>query len=235
MGPLNTRALSLSNRQQIIVLTCLIVLVILLDWLSGQGDDVTVHQAGDLMGPQFGGFDMPGLYAPDFSGRKRCPTSHCGCTQGPPLTLSLPPMPTPPILTIQRPEQVIFDTYVPEFDLPLEQTPEYEDWVPEVKVPTISVPELEANYTPRPRMTIHKEQSQTGYQISFDGPTPNLKKIGMNDRTRSLTIHSGFWELCRDINYGGECRVFGPGTYSGLEDMGRLYKNVTSMRPVTQH
>lgn len=203
----------MSDRQKIIVLSGLIILAILLDWL-GREKDVTIHQhSGDVMGPQFSGLDMPGLYAPDFNSSTGCRArSDCGCDSGPPLVLALPPMAIPPVQSLPNFPQMTFETNVPEFQMP---------------------EPLELAYTPPPKMTIHKSQNQTGYKIDFDGPVPNLKKVGMNDRTRSITVHAGQWEVCRNVEYGGDCIILGPGKYSGLEDLGTLYKGVSSMRPIT--
>jgi hypothetical protein len=50
-----------------------------------------------------------------------------------------------------------------------------------------------------------------------------------NDRASSMIIHSGNWEACENIRYGGRCQVFGPGRYANL---GGMANRISSIRPV---
>ena len=54
--------------------------------------------------------------------------------------------------------------------------------------------------------------------------------IGFNDRAQSARIEGSTWELCGNANYGGTCRIYGPGDHA---DLGRgLRANVSSARLV---
>lgn len=58
----------------------------------------------------------------------------------------------------------------------------------------------------------------------------DLVEIGFNDRAQSARIEGGTWELCGNANYGGTCRLYGPG---GHADLGHgLRANVSSARLV---
>jgi hypothetical protein len=56
-----------------------------------------------------------------------------------------------------------------------------------------------------------------------------LSSVGFNDRTSSLIVHAGQWELCTDDGFSGRCSVFGPGRYPGI---GGLSNQISSLRRV---
>jgi hypothetical protein len=65
-------------------------------------------------------------------------------------------------------------------------------------------------------------------RVLFD--VSDFVEIGFNDRTLSMRIENGTWQLCSDANYRGSCRNFGPGNY---DDLGaRLNGKVSSARLV---
>jgi Beta/Gamma crystallin len=75
--------------------------------------------------------------------------------------------------------------------------------------------------------------SQPGLQgnsIRVERDTANLAERGFNDRTGSLVIESGVWEICSDGSFRGQCRVFGPGQYRELEP--NLTRSISSARRV---
>ena len=55
-----------------------------------------------------------------------------------------------------------------------------------------------------------------GKPFAVDHDTANFVEHGYNDRASSIIVNEGSWELCTDINFGGNCRVFGPGRYADL-------------------
>lgn len=57
----------------------------------------------------------------------------------------------------------------------------------------------------------------------------NLGPTDFNDRTASIVVNSGRWELCTDGEYGGRCSVMGPGRYPAL---GGLTNQISSLRRV---
>ncbi len=44
----------------------------------------------------------------------------------------------------------------------------------------------------------------------------DFNEIGFNDRTASVNVEDGVWQLCSDAQFRGTCRVFGPGRYDDL-------------------
>jgi hypothetical protein len=55
----------------------------------------------------------------------------------------------------------------------------------------------------------------------YDGVT-NLGRTGFNDRASSLRVESGYWIFCRDSEFRGECRTFGPGEYPFLPGLNNV-------------
>jgi hypothetical protein len=67
-----------------------------------------------------------------------------------------------------------------------------------------------------------------GNRFVAEGVIPNLADVGWNDRTESIAVRGGQWELCQHANFTGWCRTFGPGLYS---DLGPLTGTISSVRP----
>jgi beta/gamma crystallin len=57
----------------------------------------------------------------------------------------------------------------------------------------------------------------------------NLGPTDYNDRTGSVVVSAGQWELCTDGEYKGRCVVVGPGSYASL---GGLDKQISSVRRI---
>ncbi len=57
----------------------------------------------------------------------------------------------------------------------------------------------------------------------------NLGPTDFNDRTASIVVNSGRWEVCTDGEYAGRCAVMGPGRYPAL---GGLTNQISSLRRV---
>ena len=60
-------------------------------------------------------------------------------------------------------------------------------------------------------------------------PGSSMNSVGFNDRTASLIVYTGQWELCTDDGFSGRCSVFGPGRYAGI---GGLSNQISSLRRV---
>ena len=69
-----------------------------------------------------------------------------------------------------------------------------------------------------------------GRQISLRGPAANVSSLGFNDRTASIVVRSGRWEVCSDDNFRGECAIFEPGQYATLDR--RFSRQVSSAREI---
>ncbi len=68
-----------------------------------------------------------------------------------------------------------------------------------------------------------------GGRMSVRTDLENLDRDGFNDRTASLIVHAGQWEICTDAHFSGRCSVFGPGRYPNL---GGMTNHISSLRRV---
>lgn len=69
-----------------------------------------------------------------------------------------------------------------------------------------------------------------GRQVTLRSASASINNIGFNDRTSSMVVRSGRWEVCSDDNFKGDCAVFEPGQYANIDD--RFNKRVSSLREI---
>jgi len=71
-----------------------------------------------------------------------------------------------------------------------------------------------------------------GEPVRIDGPTPNLARLGLNDRVRSIELdrRAGPWLVCSDADYRGRC-VTVDRSVSDTRQIG-LRDAISSMRPL---
>jgi hypothetical protein len=79
-------------------------------------------------------------------------------------------------------------------------------------------------------MTLFTGPNFRGSDLTISGEARNLERSGFNDRTESVIVRSGRWEVCSDADFSGYCTVMGPGEYRLLE--GPLYRRISSAREV---
>ena len=70
-----------------------------------------------------------------------------------------------------------------------------------------------------------------GESVTFRNAIADMRQHGLNDRISSLEVDGNqAWEVCRDINFGGGCRVF-QGPIHDLRSEG-WNDRISSMRAV---
>ncbi|HEY0062410.1 MAG TPA: beta/gamma crystallin-related protein [Telluria sp.] len=69
-----------------------------------------------------------------------------------------------------------------------------------------------------------------GRELPLRSDVTSLVDMGFNDATQSIVINQGSWEFCEHRDFGGACRVFGPGQYANLERT--FHRSITSVRRV---
>jgi hypothetical protein len=79
-------------------------------------------------------------------------------------------------------------------------------------------------------MTLYSNANFRGNDLTISGEARNLDRSGFNDRTESLVVRSGRWEVCTDANFAGYCAVLGPGNYRALD--GPLFRSISSAREI---
>jgi hypothetical protein len=66
-------------------------------------------------------------------------------------------------------------------------------------------------------MTLYTHANFGGASVTLRGTTPDLVPLGFNDRTSSVVVRSGAWELCEHADFRGHCIVLERGEYPVLE------------------
>ncbi len=69
-----------------------------------------------------------------------------------------------------------------------------------------------------------------GNDMTLHSSSSNLERTGFNDRSESVVVRSGRWEVCSDSDYRGYCTVLEPGEYSLLN--GPLFRRISSAREI---
>jgi len=83
------------------------------------------------------------------------------------------------------------------------------------------------------RIILFETQGFGGRQFVIDRDRfDNLGGTGFNDRASSLRVERGYWMLCSDANFYGECRTFGPGNYASLPP--GLNNSISSGRRISE-
>ncbi|GAA4020601.1 beta/gamma crystallin-related protein [Actimicrobium antarcticum] len=81
-------------------------------------------------------------------------------------------------------------------------------------------------------VTLFSEEGMRGRSMSVTNNVVTLSDANFNDTAASMVIEGGYWELCSDRDFRGQCRVLGPGQYRRLEP--GLYRSLSSLRVAQQ-
>lgn len=71
------------------------------------------------------------------------------------------------------------------------------------------------------QLTLFADSDFRGNQVTLSNNVTNLNDLGFNDRTSSIVVRSGTWQLCEHKDFGGYCAELRPGEYrtlSGFND-----------------
>ena len=81
-------------------------------------------------------------------------------------------------------------------------------------------------------VTVYEHPDFRGDSVTFRNEVADLREHGLNDRISSLEMSGNQpWEVCRDVNYSGGCRVFS-GTIDDLRAEGWNDRNDRDSRLV---
>ena len=79
-------------------------------------------------------------------------------------------------------------------------------------------------------ITVYEHPDYRGNSVTFREDIADLRQHGLNDRISSLEVDGNqAWEVCRDINFSGGCRVFS-GSIDDLREEG-WSDRISSLRP----
>ena len=80
------------------------------------------------------------------------------------------------------------------------------------------------------QVTFYEGEGFRGRAFTTDRAVNNFARTGFNDRTSSVVVDRGRWEVCEDANFGGRCVVLRRGSYNSLQQLG-MVDNISSARP----
>ena len=80
------------------------------------------------------------------------------------------------------------------------------------------------------QITFYNGDGFRGRAFTADKAVANLDRSGFNDRTSSVVVDGGRWEVCEDSNFRGRCVVLRRGSYDSLQKLG-MENNISSARP----
>lgn len=79
-------------------------------------------------------------------------------------------------------------------------------------------------------ISLYEDAGFGGRQVTLRALVPSISNIGFNDRTASIVVRAGRWEVCSDDGFKGDCAIFETGQYASLD--GRFDKRISSLREV---
>lgn len=78
-------------------------------------------------------------------------------------------------------------------------------------------------------VTLFSRDNFRGEEVTIRDGSRDLREAGFNDRTSSLIVRSGVWEICEHKDFGGYCAVFERGEHN---DLRRFNNSISSVRQV---
>ncbi|MYM37540.1 hypothetical protein GTP44_25140 [Duganella sp. FT50W] len=71
-------------------------------------------------------------------------------------------------------------------------------------------------------ITLYSHTRLGGPAITLHDATPDLDPLGFNDKTSSVVVNKGTWQVCAEKHYKGKCLILKEGEYAelkGFDDM----------------
>jgi hypothetical protein len=86
---------------------------------------------------------------------------------------------------------------------------------------------------PSGRVVLHERPHFGGRSLVIDRrELANLDKVGFDNRAASMRIDGGYWMVCTDVQFQGDCQTLGPGEYPRLPQ--EVDHRIASVRRVDQ-
>ncbi|MEM5515526.1 beta/gamma crystallin-related protein [Henriciella sp. AS95] len=78
-------------------------------------------------------------------------------------------------------------------------------------------------------LVLYQDPNFRGNALPINGAVPSLGQLRFNDKTSSIAIQSGAWEVCTDGNFRGRCEI----VTGSMNELGyvRLNDKISSIRP----
>jgi uncharacterized protein YcfJ len=81
------------------------------------------------------------------------------------------------------------------------------------------------------QVTFYENEHFRGRTFAATKSVNDFRRNGFSDRSSSVIVQNGRWEVCDDIRFAGRCVVLRPGNYDSLAGMG-MENRISSARPV---
>lgn len=75
-------------------------------------------------------------------------------------------------------------------------------------------------------ITLYTRAHLGGPAITLHEAAPDLDLQGFNDKTSSVIVHKGTWELCAEKQYKGKCLILAEGEYAELKGFDNMISSV---------
>ena len=75
-------------------------------------------------------------------------------------------------------------------------------------------------------ITLYTRAHLGGPAITLHEAAPDLDLQGFNDKTSSVVVHKGVWEVCAEKHYKGKCMVLKEGEYGELKGFDNMISSV---------
>jgi uncharacterized protein YcfJ len=82
------------------------------------------------------------------------------------------------------------------------------------------------------QITFYEGEGFHGRAFATSNAVPNFDRTGFNDRTSSIVVDKGRWEVCEHANFRGRCAVLRHGSYDTLTALG-MGDKISSVRPAS--
>jgi hypothetical protein len=83
------------------------------------------------------------------------------------------------------------------------------------------------------QVVLYEREGFRGRSVVVDKEMRNLDRRGFGDRTASVVVERGRWEVCEQPRFQGRCAVLRRGNYDNLRGSG-LEWNISSIRPARE-
>lgn len=88
------------------------------------------------------------------------------------------------------------------------------------------LPPVEEFYAGPPEIVLYDFPAFAGQSLTLNADAENLTRQNFNDRTSSIRVLSGNWEVCYDANYRSQCIVL----TADQPTLGRMDNQISSVR-----
>lgn len=79
-------------------------------------------------------------------------------------------------------------------------------------------------------LTLFQDDNFRGRSVNVRNDVSDLSRVDFNDKTSSIVVRSGSWEVCKDANFRNSCRVLQPGRYASMPGMNDAISSVREVR-----